>query len=63
LKRMKPESNCSWFWKISPYRLLMKLEKHLRKMDELKQSVQLAVHEQKTHCLFTSLKLSTYSTV
>jgi preprotein translocase subunit SecA len=38
-------------------------KKHLRKMDELKQSVQLAVHEQRIHCLFTSLKLSTYSTV
>jgi preprotein translocase subunit SecA len=26
------------------------LKKHLRKMDELKQSVQLAVHEQKIRC-------------
>ena len=33
---------------------------HLRKMDELKQSVQLAVHEQKDPYLFISLKLKNY---
>lgn len=33
---------------------------HLRKMDELKQSVQLAVHEQKILYLYISLKLKNY---
>jgi preprotein translocase subunit SecA len=34
------------------------MKKHLRKMDELKQSVQLAVHEQKIHYLFTNWRRS-----
>ena len=33
---------------------------HLRKMDELKQSVQLAVHEQKDPLLYISLKLLSF---